>query len=442
LFKLIQSLTSSAGFVKYFKNTSWLLVEKVFRIFAGLFVGVWIARYLGPEQYGVLSYSLSLVALFAGLATLGLDNIVVRELVQNVDKKNEIIGTAFFLKLAGAIIAFVLIILVSLLIAGNDLETIVLIVILASSLLFQCWYVVDLYCQSQVQSRYVAVAKILSLVLSSSVKIILILVNAPVVAFALVVLFEIFVISMCFVLIYVKATGNDIFAWHFEIPLAISLLKQSWPLLLSSIMVVIYLKIDQIMIKEILGMEAVGQYAAAVRISEAIYFVPTIIANSLFPAIINAKNNSGELYFERLQKLFTLMLWIAIVLILPLALFSEYIVDTLYGDVYTDAVNVLRIHLWAGVFVFLGVGSAKYLIAERMQIHSFLRNLSGMLINVLLNIILIKDFGIEGAAYATFFSYFFAGFLYDMVNKKMRLIFIMKLRALLFWKLGSQKSYH
>lgn len=187
------------------------------------------------------------------------------------------------------------------------------------------------------------------------------------------------------------------------------------------------MKIDQVMIMQMLDTNAVGQYAAAVRISEAWYFIPMVVASSLFPAIINAKKQSEELYYTRLQRLYDLMVWMAIAIALPMTFLSDWIVNLLYGGQYHEAGSVLMIHIWAGVFVFLGVASGKWFVSENLQILAFWRTFSGMAMNVILNFILIPKYGVNGAAVATLISYSVAGFLFDYFNAKTRKVFFMKL---------------
>ncbi len=429
--KLI-SLKSHVGFIKYFKNTSWLFGEKILRIIAGLLVGIWVARYLGPEQFGLFSYAQSFAALFTAVATLGLDVIVIRELVKNESHRDNLIGTAFWLKLLGALTALMLI-AITINFTTNEAYTKILVFIIASAMIFQSFNVIDLYYQSQILSKYVVFVNTFSLILSSIIKIVLILKEATLISFALVIIFDGFILSLGYIYFYTRISRLRIFAWHFEWLTAIRLIKASWPLILSGLVVTVYMKIDQIMIKEMLDNESVGQYAAAVRLSEAIYFIPVIISSSLFPAILNAKKNNTELYHQRLQRLFTLMVWLALLITIPMVLLSDWIVNTLFGASFSAASEVLKIHIWAGIFVFLGVASGKYLIAENQQIQAFLRTFFAMIINILLNYILIDKIGIQGAAIATLCSYFFAGFLYDLFSQKMRFIFYMKLKTLKFW---------
>ena len=348
----IQNLQQHSGFMKYFKNTSWLFGEKILRMVVGLFVGIWVARYLGPEQFGLFSYAQSFVGLFTAIATLGLDGIVVRELVKDESRRDELIGTAFYLKLIGAI-AVLIVLAVAIQFTSNDHYTNVLVFIIASATIFQAFNVVDMYFQAKVLSKYVVYANVISLFISSIVKVVLILNDAPLIAFAWATLFDSVVLALGFIYYYVKNSSIfNIKNLIFKRETAVSLLKDSWPLILSGIVVSIYMKIDQVMIQEMMGSEAVGQYAAATRLSEAWYFIPMVVASSLFPAIINAKKQSEELYYARLQKLYDLMVWMAIAIALPMTFLSDWIINLLYGEQYSQAGSVLMIHIWAGIFVF------------------------------------------------------------------------------------------
>ncbi len=424
--------------MKYFRNTSWLFAEKILRMFVSLFVGIWVARYLGPEQFGLFSYVQSFVGLFATIATLGLDGIVVREIVNDTVKAHVILITAFWLKLLAAL--FVLLLLsIAVHLTSNDDSTNTLVFIIASATLFQPFNVVDFYFQAKVMSKYVVFANVLSLFFSSTVKIALILNEAPLVAFAWVVLFDSIILAIGYIYFYLQYSTFQQIRMTWDIPTAKNLLKDSWPLILSGIVISIYMKIDQVMIQEMLGSEAVGQYAAAVRISEAWYFIPMVIASSLFPAIINAKQVSEELYYTRLQRLYSLMIWLAILIALPMTFLSHWVIHLLYGSQYAQAGDVLRIHIWAGVFVFLGVSSGFWLISENFVKIAFCRNLIGAIGNIILNLILIPKLGIKGAAIATLAAWMLSAFLFDLILLKTRIMFKIKLQALTLNILKIQK---
>lgn len=425
----ITNLFSNGGIIKYLKNTSWLLGEKFLRMTVGIFVSVWVARYLGPEQFGLFSYAQSFVALFAAFATLGLDGIVIRELVKDESKRDELLGTAFILKFIGSILVLSLL-AIAVFFQSNDHQTNLLIFIIASATVFQSFNIIDFYFQSKVLSKYVVYSNVCSLLLSSILKVTLILNDAPLLAFAYVIVFDSLILAIGFVYFYFK-NKLPLFAWFFDIKMAKFLLKDSWPLILSGLVVSMYMKIDQVMIRNMLDTNAVGQYAAAVRLSEIWYFIPMIISSSLFPAILNAKKTSTELYYSRIQQLYNLMAWLAIAIALPMTFLSDWVIYLLYGIQFNEAAGVLMIHIWSAVFVFLGVASSKWFIAEGLQKYSFYRTLAGAILNVISNLLLIPKYGIFGAAIATLLSQLVASYLFNVISNKSRLPFFMMSNALL-----------
>jgi len=429
----LKSIFNHQGFIKYFKNTLWLFGERILRIIVGLFVGIWIARYLGPEQFGLFSYVQSFVGLFTVIATLGLDGIVVRELVKDKKHRSEIIGTVFWLKLMGSF-GMLIVLSVAVNFTSNDNFTNILVAIVASSTIFQSFHVIDSYFQSVVMSKFVVYANVISLLLSSIVKIVLILNEAPLIAFAGVVLFDSFVLTCGFIYFFLQNTKYRIKNLVFTMSIAKKLLKDGWPMMVAGVAIMVYMKIDQVMIKEMMDSASVGQYAAAMRISEAWYFIPIIIVASFFPAIVNAKKQSDELYYSRLQKLYNLMAWVPIAVALPMTFLSDWVIYLLYGGQYSQAGDVLMITIWAGVFVFLSVVNDKWFYVEnRAQLLMF-KVLIGAISNILLNVLLIPLYGIKGAAIATVIGYSISVIWSDLFFKEMHKLFIMKVKALLFYE--------
>ncbi|HBY56716.1 MAG TPA: flippase [Candidatus Atribacteria bacterium] len=405
----------SSGFKRYFVNTSWLFFERIIGMAVTFFVGVYVARYLGPANFGLLSYAGSFVGLFSAIAALGLDNIVVRELVKDEKRRDELLGTTFVLKVIGSI--FVLtIIAIAVRFTNNDSFTNLLIFIIAIGTIFQSFNVINFYFQAKVLSKYTVYAQVFTTILCAAIKLLLIYFNMGLIYFTIVTLLQSIILASGLIVMYTKQKSS-LLKWSINYGLAKNLLKDSWPLILSGIAISIYMKIDQVMIKNMLNTEAVGNYAVAVRISEVWYFIPMAITKSVFPAIINAKKISEKLYYERLQKLYDLMVWLAIGIALPIMLLSNNIIKLLFGIQYQEAAGVLRIYVWAGVFVFLGVASSQYLIAENYTKISFLNSLTGAIVNVILNITLIPKFGIKGAAIATVISYFVSVFLIILIPK-------------------------
>ena len=429
----ITSLKDHSGFRKYFANTSWLMGERILRMGVSLFVGIYVARYLGPERYGLLSYANSFVGIFLALATLGLDEVVVRELLKTPEQREKILGTSFLLKLIGTLLMWVAI-FTAVPFTENDLQTNILIIIIAFGAVFQAFNVIDLNFQAKVKSKHVVHAQFVQLIISSIVKIILVVNDAPLIWFASVYSLDVIVLAMGLVFAYLY-NGENIFSWKWSFETSKYLLHDSWPLILAGVVVSVYMKIDQVMIKEMLGAKEVGLYAAAVKLSEAWYFLPMAIASSLFPAIINAKVYQKEVYYQRLQKLYDLMVWIAIAIALPISILSSWIIELLYGNEYLESSSVLNIHIWSGIFIFLGVASSKYLIAENYIKKTFYRTFVGALLNIIMNYYLIGTMGIKGAAISTFVSHFFAAYFYDLLDKDLRKMFILKTKSLFFYSL-------
>jgi PST family polysaccharide transporter len=397
-------------------------------------VSAWVARYLGPEKFGLMNYALAFVALFQAFSVLGLNEIVVRNIVNQKSDKNEILGTAFILKFLGSLLllAFSSILIIFIRPENQLLQGLVLIV--ALGYIFKSFDTIDLWFKSQLQSKYTTIAKNSAFFISSGFKIFLILINAPLVGFVWAFTIDFILAGLLLFFIYQKK-NKDIFKWRFRFLEAKGLLRDCWPLILSGIAVMIYMKIDQVMIGKMLNDSEVGIYSAAVKISEAWYFIPTAIATSVFPAIIKSKQKSKQLYLKRMQKLYDFSTWSSIGFALLITFFSGIIINVLYGDEYARAASVLSVHIWAGVFVFMGVVSGRYLVNENLTKVSFYRTLLGALINVLLNIGLIPFLGVLGAAITTLVSYMFSGFVLNVLFKKSRIVFLMQLKSFNFFKI-------
>lgn len=394
------------------------MAERMSRILISFFVGILVARYLGPERFGLLSYALSFVALFSCLESLGLEDVLIRDFVENQTPKETLLGTGFLLRFLGALVLLALVSSV-LHITKEDHFTTLLILVIASASLLQPATVIGAYFQSQVQARFLSYAQFCSLLLSSGTRLLLIAAQAPLLWFACTVVLENALIAAALVWLYCRHSLS-LRAWRFSKFAARSLLHGSWPLILASMAIMVYMRIDQVMLKAFLNDEAVGHYAAAVRFSEAFYFIPVAVCASLFPAIIQSKKTGKEVYHLRMQNLSDLMLVLALGIALPVTFLADLIVLYLLGPAFNPAAGVLKIHVWAGVFVFLGVASGKWLLAEELQHYSFYSALAGALVNVLLNLLLIPQMGIQGAAVATVISQCISAYLSLAFFKKTR----------------------
>ena len=416
------------------KNSSWLFFDHITRIVVGFVIGIWIARYLGPANLGLLDYSIAFFSLFAALSSLGLSGIVVRELVREPDKREEIVASAFaMLTIAGGV-SFLLALIIIRSLRQGDFEVQLLVSIVALGLIFQAFTVIEFWFKSQVQSKYTVYARSAAFLALSLVKVILLLWNAPLIFFALAVLAEI-ALGAVFLLLVFRARGYRLWLGKAKISRCKNLLKDSWPAIISCLSIALFMKIDMVMLGEMVGNEDVGIYSAASRISMVWYFLPSVIVSSVFPFIIETKTVSEELYERRVTQLFSLMTMLAIPIIILIMFFSNVLISFLYGNPYAAAGPVLAIHVMGCWFVFLGQAQEPWDLAENLMQLAMFRTASGALINILLNLLLIPHYAAIGASVASVISLFIAGILLNLVSKKTRPVFFMQVKSLFFLKL-------
>jgi O-antigen/teichoic acid export membrane protein len=412
-------------------NVGWLLFDRIVRLGVGLVVGVWIARYLGPQPFGVMSYALAFVGLLSSVATLSLGEIVVRDLVREPGTTGATMGSALALQAIGGAVAFGVTLLAIGYARPDDEISRSAVTILAMLLLVKAVDVVRYWFESKLQSRYVVWTETGVALLFAAAKVILILLHAPLMAFIWALLAE-GLIGAAGLLAIFAMRGGGMRAWHIRPQRVKTLLADSWPLMLSGMAIMVYMRIDQIMLGQLLGDESVGIYTAAVKISEIVYFIPMSIAASAFPAIVEVRKRDEALYYRRLQRLYDLMVALSLAVALPVTFLSDWMVTLLFGSAYRAAGPVLAIHIWAGVFVFLGVAGAKWYIVENLQKISLLNTSLGAAANIVLNYIFIPRWGVAGAAWATVVSYAIVAYLCDSFNAKTRVVFFMKSKSLFF----------
>lgn len=412
-------------------NTAWLFADRILRMGANLFVGVWVARYLGVEQYGLFNYAVAFVSLFGSIASLGLDGIVIRQLVRDPAGKTEVLGTTFWLKLFGSISSVLLAVICALLLRQDDPVTIWLIVILASATIFRAFDTIDFWFQSQVRSKYTVIAKNTAFIIVTLIKVILITAEAPLLAFGGVVFAELSLAAAGLVIMYRLKDGESLRLWRWSLSTAKSLLKESWFLILSGLTIIIYMRMDQIMLGQIAGDGAVGIYSAAAKISEIWYFIPTAISSSVAPKLYAFKEESETIYYRRLKQLIQLLVTLAVVIALPMTFLSGTIMTLLFGQGYAAAGSVLAIHIWASVFVFMGIATSPWFVAEGLTHLSLRRTLAGAIINIGLNFLLIPQYGGVGAAIATVISQAVASFLGNAMHPQTRKIFWIQIASIL-----------
>lgn len=414
-------------------NAGWQLADNLLRMAVALVVGIWLARYLGPAQFGLFSYAVAFVALFSSISSLGLDDIIVRDIVRTSADKETILGTSFTLKLVGGVVAFFAALGTIFFLRPNDGLSQGLVAIIGIGTVFQAFNVIEFWFHSQVQAKYAVLAKNAAFLLCSLGKVVLILVGAPLVAFAWIASAEV-MLGMSGLILAYHVRGNRILHWNVQLKKGTALLKDSWPLMLSSVVIVIYLRIDQIMLGDMAGDAEVGIYSVAVRLAEVWYFIPSAIYWSLFPGIVEARGLGDEMFFGHLQRLYNWAALSAYAVALPVTFVAPWLVSTLFGEAYARAGLMLSVLIWSNVFTSLEMARSGFLTAMNWTRLYLLTVTLGCLLNVGLNWMLIPRYGGMGAVVASLAAYWFAAHGSCFIFKPLWRTGVMLTRALAYPK--------
>ena len=417
-------------FRPYFHNTVWILGEKMLSLGMGFVATVLVARYLGPEGFGTLSYATSLVALFGIAGHLGLHGLVVREIVKQPALRATTLGTTAVLRLAGVVIGYLLLLLYAGFYEGTGTARFAFIAIAGAALLFMPIDVVDYWFNAFVQARYVSIARFVAKLAFVGLTLSFVFLESDVVMFAIPYLLQSIVAGIILLLLYRLKAEIRLSAWRFDRRHARDLLKQGWVIYLASFFAVIYLKIDQVMLRWLANSTEVGLYAVAARFSEVWYFIPTAIVASVFPKLIELRDSDEAFFHHRLQQLFDGLAVFGMLIALVVTLLAAWFIPLIFGADYTASVAILVIHTWASVFIFMRAGLSRWILIENALYFSLLTQGLGALSNVLLNYFLIPIYGGQGAAWATLVSYAVASFFAVFLYPRTRPVFWLMLRAL------------
>jgi O-antigen/teichoic acid export membrane protein len=400
----IKGKWADAGFQKYFKSTGWMFISRILSMIISFIATIIIARKLGPENYGQLSYALSFVAIFSFIASLGIDSVLYRELVKYPEKRKEYLGSAFVMKLIAGVFTAAVIAMSAILFSQDDVSK-VLIFILAATFLFYPPSIVNYEFQAKVKSKLPSIAALAITLILNILKILVIFSNKGVIYLALILLLEPILYAIFYLIAYKIEFNETIFSWKYNKEISIKILKDSWPMIIMGAFSIIYGRIDQVLIKNMIDSTSVGIYGSAVTIAEAWYFAHGIITTSLYPAVVNAKKTSEELYEKRLKKFIIALFGLSVGISIITMVFAPLIMSILYGAAFSGGIIVLQIYVWANVGVSLNSVIFNYLLTENYRKIILFISFIPMIINVILNLIWIPKYGIVGSAYATAISY-------------------------------------
>ncbi|UFS72697.1 flippase [Geomonas sp. RF6] len=417
------------------ENSGWLVGDKLLRMGIGLLVGVWVARYLGPAQFGIMSYAGSVAGLAGAIAGLGIDSIVIRDLVRYPERSDEFLGTAFVLRFFSGLVCYLVMLGIVIAIKPGETLTHVIVAIIGWTLTIGAFDTADLWFQSKVMSKYVVYARSAGFLISALVRLVLIFAKASLVAFAVTNLVEIGIGAIALLYAYYRKNGC-LRRWKARLPLAKELVHSGWPVLLGGIVSMICLRVDQVILGQISNPKELGVYAAAVRVAELWFFLPSAIIASVFPNIIKAKEVDEEEFYKRLQKLFNFLAFAGYAVAIPVTFLGPFVINLLYGKAYSGAAPMLIILIWSDLFINLAMARGAYLFAMNWTWILLGVNAVAAVVNIALNLVLIPHYGGTGAAVASLLSYWVSAHGVCFLIKPLRRGGQMMTRALLwpkFW---------
>lgn len=414
---------------RYVFNIGWLFADKVIKLLFSALVGVWIARALGPDGFGYVNYIFAVVGIAAVFGNFGIPALVIQDLSEKTEPIDKIITSAMLVHVIGG----VLVISISLVWGFAlclDQEYIVGLAIMSCAYLLKVFDVVKYVCEYKIEAKKIVLVENIAMIISSGLKVFAILLGVENLSQWIIILTAMDALFVSIGFFYVGKKSSLNFLCLPCVNLAIKYIKKGWPIVFTGLSVMIFMRIDQLMIKSIVNNEGLGEYSAALKLSEVWYFIPSVLATTFYPKLVELKKSNEE----KMKKLIRLMFEISILISFPVALlfmlFGNKLIYIVYGSEYVDASSVLKIHIWTGLFVFMGVISQQWYIVQARQKMSMHRVMIAGAGNALLNYYMIPKYGIIGAAWATLIAQAFSGLIFNAVSAKSRELFKIQISAL------------
>lgn len=403
---------------RFLSNVSWIIGGRIFQMAISLFIGMITARYLGPSNYGIINYVASFVAFFTSLSTLGLNGIIIKELVADPKNQGTIIGSTILMRIVSSIISTITILIIILIINPNDNLIFVVAILQSISLVFQSFNTIDFWYQSKLQSKKSTIIQSTAYLIIAIYKVVILIIHKDVKWFAFSTTLDIILIALMLLISYFRNNGQKL---RFSLSLSKKLLSQSYHFIISGVMVAVFAQTDKIMIGKMMDITSVGLYSVAIVISGLWGLIPSAMIDSARPVIMLHKGQNQKLYIKRLKQLYAAIIWLNIAYCTFVTCFSNIIIFVLYGAEYANARGALIIAVWYGSFAYLGAGKNIWLICEGKSRYEKIFTFLGAITNVFLNLILIPIMGINGAAIATLITQATTNFIIPLLFKDTRI---------------------
>lgn len=402
--RLRDYLRVSTGLRAVLANSGWLVLDRLLRIVLSITVGAWVARHLGPARFGELAYALALLALFQAACNLGLDGPVVRDVSQNRQQAAAILGAALRLRLASGVAGWLVMLALVALLRPGDMSALLLVGIVGATLVFQPAEVVDLWLQSQSRSRVSVPLRFMAYCIVASAKVVLILTDAPLWAFAAATLMDMVLVAVALAWAYAYWPVGSVWTW--DGTAARRICQESWPLMVSALSIGIYMRIDQVMLRELADDRALGLYSAILPFSQSWQIIPMTLYASLLPKLAQLKAHDPTQYQRRMQQVFTAFAWGGALVAVVTALCASWLVAALLGPRFAAAVPILQWHAFTNIFIFLGVAQSLAIVSDRTPRLALYKTLLGAVVAIVANFLLVPHWGAVGSAGAAILAQF------------------------------------
>ncbi len=432
-YKIISTIATTigvtdSGLKKYGVNSLWLILEKVYAIMLSLIIGIIVTRYLGPENVGIMTYAIAIYTIIFAISTLGLDDYIIKSVIDDRDNAPKILGSVFFLRTITSVLLFITA-LIYMYITEHSEKMFPIMIIVSASVLLQPIISIQICFLSDINNRLKTVAYLISATITAGIKLILILSNAGLIYFALVYFFELLLIAIITIILFYR-NNYSFDGWIIKKNETICLIKKALPLSLTMIIHTLFVKIDVLMIEYYLTNRELGIYSVAIKLMETWVFIPIFMTTSFIPSLIDSKVIDPKKYDKRIKQLLSLLIWFSLCLGIVTTLLSKQIVSILFGQEFIGAVPSLAIIIWVILFVSVLQVTVKKMIIENNTLGIVIRPVIGLILNICLNIILIPRYGITGAAISTTLSYLFIAYFIDLFTKKDRELLYLKFDAI------------
>lgn len=381
------------------KNASWLVAGRVIQLIISFFVGILTTKYLGPENFGLVNYASAYTAFFLSFCTLGINSVLVKELVDDPEGEGRVLGTTLLLRAVSSILSAVLIVIIVGFVNADEPTTIAVTALTSISLVFNIFDSFKYWFQAKLNSKVVAIVTLVAYIATSAYRIVLLASGASVEWFAFATSVDYIVIALLLLICYFACGGRRL---SFSLEYGRRLLSKSYHFILPGLMVAIYGYTDKVMLKNHIGDAEVGYYSNALLLCSMWTFVLSAIIDSVYPSIMEAhKNGNTESYEKNNRRLYAIVFYVSVAASLFFTFAGEFVITLLYGEEFAPAAAPLRIATWYTAFSYLGVARGAWLVCEDKQKYVKYIYLFSALANVGLNVLLIPRFGAVGAAAAS-----------------------------------------